>query len=181
MSVYKAQLEQDEDGRWSAWIDELPGCAVWGYTQDEALAALQDAAEAYIEDMVEAGELAKHDGTASESKVAHSRAYEARIQALRGYAAEDDDIEKVNEDSINDFWAFMKVTGFERQAGLILLDSGDLRAVWRENDGHDGRLALPGQSASNACHLQAWRWRTIRRAGCSAPIRLTASSNKSND
>lgn len=80
----------------------------------------------------------------SESKVAHSRAYEARIQALRGYAAEDDDIEKVNEDSINDFWAFMKVTGFERQAGLVLLDSGDLRAVWRENDGHDIGLRFLG-------------------------------------
>lgn len=81
---------------------------------------------------------------ASESKVAHSRAYEARIQALRGYAAEDDDIEKVNEDSINDFWAFMKVTGFSRQAGLVLLDSGDLRAVWRENDGHDIGLRFLG-------------------------------------
>ncbi|MYC07421.1 MAG: type II toxin-antitoxin system HicB family antitoxin [Chloroflexi bacterium] len=57
MSVYKAQLEREEDGRWSAWIDELPGCAAWGYTQNEALDALQDAAEAYIEDMVEAGEL----------------------------------------------------------------------------------------------------------------------------
>ena len=61
MSVYKAQLEQDEDGRWSAWIDELPGCAVWGYTETEALDALQGAAEAYIEDMVEAGELANYD------------------------------------------------------------------------------------------------------------------------
>ena len=57
MSVYKAQLERDEDGRWSAWIDALPGCAAWGYTQDEALEALQDAAEAYIEDVTEAGEL----------------------------------------------------------------------------------------------------------------------------
>ena len=57
MSTYKAQLEQDEDGRWSAWIDELPGCAVWRYTQDEGLDALQDAAKAYIEDMVEAEEL----------------------------------------------------------------------------------------------------------------------------
>ena len=38
------------------------GCAVWGYSQDEALAALQDAAEAYIEDMVEAGELSNHCG-----------------------------------------------------------------------------------------------------------------------
>jgi len=80
----------------------------------------------------------------SESKVAHSRAYEARIEALHGYAAEDDDIEKVNEDSINDFWAFMKVTGFELQAGLVLLDSGDLRAVWRENYDHDTGLRFLG-------------------------------------
>ena len=56
----KAQLEQDEDGRWSAWIDALPGCAAWGYSQVEALAALQDATEAYIEDMVDAGELTDH-------------------------------------------------------------------------------------------------------------------------
>ena len=62
MSVYKAKLERDEDGRWSAWIDELPGGAVWGYTREEALDALQDAAEAYIEDMVEAGELANRGG-----------------------------------------------------------------------------------------------------------------------
>ena len=51
-----AQIEQDEDGRWSAWIDELPGCAAWGYTVDEALQSLQDAAEIYIEDMEAAGE-----------------------------------------------------------------------------------------------------------------------------
>ena len=52
MSRYRAELEQDEDGRWSAWIDELPGCAAWGYSRDEALAALEDAAIAYVEDMI---------------------------------------------------------------------------------------------------------------------------------
>ena len=57
MTPYKAKVEQDEDGKWSEWIDELPGCAVWGYTQDETLDALQDAAEAYVEDMVESVEL----------------------------------------------------------------------------------------------------------------------------
>ena len=62
MSVYKAQIEQDEDGRWSAWIESLPGCAVWGNTQDQALAALRQAAEAYVEDMIEAGEVAPHKG-----------------------------------------------------------------------------------------------------------------------
>lgn len=56
MSKYRAELEQDDDGRWSAWIDELPGCAAWGYTREEALAALKDAAIAYVEDMVDAGE-----------------------------------------------------------------------------------------------------------------------------
>ena len=57
MSVYKARLEQDEDGRWSAWVESLPGCAAWGNTRDEALAALEDAVDAYVEDMVEAGEV----------------------------------------------------------------------------------------------------------------------------
>ncbi len=51
-----AELEQDEDGRWSAWIDALPGCTAWGHTREEALSALQNAADAYIEDMEDMGE-----------------------------------------------------------------------------------------------------------------------------
>ena len=62
MTRHKAQLEQDEDGRWSVWMDSLPGCAAWGYTRDEALAAIKDAAAAYIEDMLEAGELTNREG-----------------------------------------------------------------------------------------------------------------------
>ncbi|MXX40943.1 MAG: type II toxin-antitoxin system HicB family antitoxin [Gemmatimonadetes bacterium] len=54
--VLTAEIEQDEDGRWSAWIDALPGCAAWGHTREEALLALQDAADAYIEDMEETDE-----------------------------------------------------------------------------------------------------------------------------
>ena len=56
--VLTAEIEQDEDGRWSAWIDALPGCAAWGHTREEALLALQDAADAYIEDMEETDEQA---------------------------------------------------------------------------------------------------------------------------
>ena len=56
VNKYRAELEQDEDGRWSGWIEDLPGCAAWGYTRDDALAALKDAAVAYVEDMVDAGE-----------------------------------------------------------------------------------------------------------------------------
>lgn len=61
MGEYQAQIQQDEDGRWSSWIDELPGCAAWGLTREEALAALNDAAVAYIADMVDAGEMSSTD------------------------------------------------------------------------------------------------------------------------
>ncbi len=56
MNVYQARVEKDADGRWSAWVEELPGCATWGYSQDEALAALNEAVAVYIEDMIAAGE-----------------------------------------------------------------------------------------------------------------------------
>ena len=54
--VFNVEIEQDEDGRWGAAIPALPGCATWGYTSEEALEALQEAAQAYLEDMVEAGD-----------------------------------------------------------------------------------------------------------------------------
>ncbi len=54
--VFNVEMEQDEDGRWGAGIPALSGCATWGYTAEEALEALQEAAQAYLEDMVEAGD-----------------------------------------------------------------------------------------------------------------------------
>ena len=53
--VFKAELEEEEDGRWSSWIDVLPGCAAWGYTRDEALQALQDGTEIFVESMLDRG------------------------------------------------------------------------------------------------------------------------------
>ena len=53
--IFAASVEQDDDGRWSAWIEALPGCATWGHTQAEALDALKDATEAYIEVLLERG------------------------------------------------------------------------------------------------------------------------------
>jgi antitoxin HicB len=54
--VFQAALEQEEDGRWSAWIEALPGCATWGYSREEALEALKDAAQAYLEVLSEKGQ-----------------------------------------------------------------------------------------------------------------------------
>jgi len=50
------EFVEEDDGRWSAWIATMPGWAAWGYTKDEALQAIQDATEAYVEDMIEAGD-----------------------------------------------------------------------------------------------------------------------------
>ena len=54
--VFKAEVYEEEDGRWSAWIDALPGCATWGYTREEALDALHEGTELYIECMLEHGD-----------------------------------------------------------------------------------------------------------------------------
>ncbi len=35
--IFQAQLEQDSDGRWSAGIDTLLGCASWGFTKKQGI------------------------------------------------------------------------------------------------------------------------------------------------
>ena len=54
--VLKVSLNKEKDGRWSATVPGLPGCASWGYSEQEAMANIKDAAEVFIEDMIEAGE-----------------------------------------------------------------------------------------------------------------------------
>lgn len=54
--VLKVALKEEEDGRWSVSIPALPGCSSWGYTKEEALDNIKDAAEIYIVDMIESGE-----------------------------------------------------------------------------------------------------------------------------
>ena len=54
--LFRVELQEEEDGRWSVWVLGLPGLTSWGHTREEALRNIQDAAEAYVEDMVETGE-----------------------------------------------------------------------------------------------------------------------------
>jgi predicted RNase H-like HicB family nuclease len=51
--TFRVEVEQEKDGRWSAEIAVLPGCAAWGYTREGALEALQDGAQAFLEVMME--------------------------------------------------------------------------------------------------------------------------------
>lgn len=54
--VFKVELEVEDDGRWSAALPALPGCAAWGHTADEAMEALQEMAQAYVEVLIEHGD-----------------------------------------------------------------------------------------------------------------------------
>lgn len=60
--VLQVGLEHQDDGRLSVWIDAPPGYAAWGYTRDEALQAIKDAADIYVEEMIEAGEEIPKEG-----------------------------------------------------------------------------------------------------------------------
>ena len=54
--VFRGELFEEEDGRWSALVGGLPGCATWGYSREEAVDALQEAAELVVEDRLAHGE-----------------------------------------------------------------------------------------------------------------------------
>ncbi len=61
--VFRVELVEEADGRWSAGVPVLPGCATWGDTKDEALRNMHDAVEAYIRDMQVTGEDILRDAT----------------------------------------------------------------------------------------------------------------------
>ena len=52
--IFRVELEQ-EDGVWSAVVPALPGCAVDAGSAEEALEAIQEAAKAHIDVLVEDG------------------------------------------------------------------------------------------------------------------------------
>jgi antitoxin HicB len=62
-SLFQVEIVREDDGRWSAGVPALPGCATWGYTKGEALANIQDAVIAYIRDLRKAGEEIPPDAT----------------------------------------------------------------------------------------------------------------------
>jgi antitoxin HicB len=53
--IYGIIIEPD-DNRFHAEIPALPGCDSWGYTYDEALTNIKEAAELWLETLAEVGE-----------------------------------------------------------------------------------------------------------------------------
>jgi predicted RNase H-like HicB family nuclease len=50
---YPVVLQREENGRYSVWVPDLPGCASMGDTRDEALANIREAAALYLESLRE--------------------------------------------------------------------------------------------------------------------------------
>jgi predicted RNase H-like HicB family nuclease len=67
--VFRVELEEEEDGRWSAVVPALPGCATWGYTAEEALEALEEAAQLYVDVLIEDGAPVPLDDQVSQSVI----------------------------------------------------------------------------------------------------------------
>ena len=53
--VFTAGVEQDDDGRWSAWTKEIPWCITFGDTQSDAIAELHDAASVVVQYLEQEG------------------------------------------------------------------------------------------------------------------------------
>ena len=53
---FNATLEEDTDGRWSAWLSSYPACTAWGHTKSEALDALAEMTVVFLEVMSDDGE-----------------------------------------------------------------------------------------------------------------------------
>lgn len=65
--VFRGELFEEKDGRWSALIGCLPGCATWGFSRAAAVGALQEAAELVVEDRLAHGESIDLMGGVAES------------------------------------------------------------------------------------------------------------------
>lgn len=73
------------------------------------------------------------------------QAYKARIEVLRADAAQDG--YGLNAASERDFWHFIHSEPFIRKGNLVLMDNGNLRAMWKgEGGSHIGLQFLGGRT-----------------------------------
>ena len=93
------------------------------------------------------------------------RAFFARIETLRSDAALDGfSLSKASE---RDFWAFIKSAPFIKKGNLVLMDNGNLRAAWKDNEGnHIGLQFLGNRSIQYVIFKNRAAGRVSRVAGC---------------
>ena len=72
MREYTVILEREEDGRYSAYAPDLPGCASMGDTRREAMANIREAISCYLQGLQKLGR--KAPGRRTEVEVVRVRA-----------------------------------------------------------------------------------------------------------
>ena len=70
------------------------------------------------------------------------QAYRSRIEELRRFATLDGF--SVNKASERDFWSFLTSMPFVCKAEMVLLDNGNLRVIWDDEDGNHIGLQFLG-------------------------------------
>ena len=84
------------------------------------------------------------------------KAYEDRIDFLKKEA----EIERIsfNKESESDFWSFIKSIPFIRKGSLFLKDNGNLRVVWKDDNGNHLGLEFFGSDLMQyvifKCHAE---------------------------
>lgn len=63
MTEYPIVLEREEDGRYSVYAPDLPGCVSWGATREEAIEHIREAIELWIESAHSDGETVPPPGS----------------------------------------------------------------------------------------------------------------------
>jgi predicted RNase H-like HicB family nuclease len=53
---YTVMLRRESDGGYVATVPALPGCVSQGDSREEAIANIREAADLYLEDMIESGD-----------------------------------------------------------------------------------------------------------------------------
>jgi len=66
MSEYPVVFEREEDGRHSVFAPDLPGCASWGETREEARDHIREAIELWIESAKSDGDPVPEPGSSME-------------------------------------------------------------------------------------------------------------------
>jgi predicted RNase H-like HicB family nuclease len=56
MNEYVVIYERAEDGGWGAYLPDLPGVVALGATRDEAARGIQEALDAYAQEMTDQGQ-----------------------------------------------------------------------------------------------------------------------------
>lgn len=54
--IFRIVIEEERDGRFSAFAPSLPGCNTWGESKEEALKNIEEAIHLYVEDLMASGE-----------------------------------------------------------------------------------------------------------------------------